>query len=67
VHRNTVLRALHLLREEGLLEFRRGRGVTVVGTPEQVTVVTEACELLALARRHGYHRDDLIKIISHLP
>jgi len=25
VNKNTVLRALHLLREEGLLEFRRAR------------------------------------------
>ena|SRR5579863_1864115 len=66
INRNTVLRALRLLRDEGLLEFRRGRGITVTGTPERSTVLAQARELLALARQYGYHREDLIEMISTL-
>ena len=67
VNRNTVLRALHMLREEGLLEFRRGRGITIASAPQLSAVLTQARELLAFARHHGYRRDDLIKIIQALP
>ena len=67
VNRNTLLRALRLLRDEGLLEFRRGRGVTVTGTPQQGTVLAQTRELLAQAQRYGYGRDDLIEIINTLP
>lgn len=66
VNSNTVLRALRILRAEGLLEFRRGRGVTVVGTPQQSVVVTKAKELLQLAREHGYKRSELIEILETL-
>ena len=64
VNTNTVLRALRLLRDEGLLEFRRGRGVTVSGTPEQSAVTARARDLVLYARRHGYRVDELIGIIE---
>src|SRR3970282_2027075 len=64
VNTNTVLRALRLLRDEGLLEFRRGRGITVAGTPERGAVVAQARELVALARKHGYRVDELVEIIQ---
>jgi GntR family transcriptional regulator len=38
VNTNTVLRSLRLLQDEGLLELRRRRGITVAGTPEGYAV-----------------------------
>src|SRR5207237_6463728 len=67
VNTNTGLRALRLLRDEGLLEFRRGRGITVAGTPEQGAVTARAKELVAFARRNGYRRDELVELIESLP
>ena len=64
VNTNTVLRALRLLRDEGLLEFRRGRGISVAATPERGAVVQRARELVAFARRHGYRVDELVRIIE---
>ena len=64
VNTNTVLRALRQLRDEGLLEFRRGRGITVAATPEHGAVVVQARELVRLARRHGYRIDELVRIIE---
>ena len=67
VNTNTVLRALRVLRDEGLLEFRRGHAIRVAGTPERSAVIAKATELLALSRRHGYRRDELIELIQQLP
>jgi len=66
VNTNTVLRALRTLRDEGMLEFRRGRGVTVVGTPQRGAVIERARDLVRFAREHGYRRDELIEIIRAL-
>ena len=66
VNTNTVLRSLRLLRDEGLLEFRRGRGISVAGTPERGAVVQRAKELVAFARRQGYQLDELVEIIQRV-
>jgi GntR family transcriptional regulator len=67
VNANTILRALRLLRDEGLLEFRRGRGVRVVGSSPRGAVVEKAIELVDLSRRHGFRRDELVQMIRSLP
>jgi GntR family transcriptional regulator len=63
VNTNTVLRALRELRDEGLLEFRRGRGITVTGTPDRGAIIARARELVSLAQQHGYRLDELLGII----
>src|SRR5664279_3719635 len=50
VNSNTVLRALRLLRDEGLLEFRRGRGVTVASEATgRSDVISKLEELITVA------------------
>ncbi|MDQ1730090.1 MAG: hypothetical protein QOK10_249 [Pseudonocardiales bacterium] len=66
VNTNTVLRALRELRDEGLLEFRRGRGITVSGTHDQGAVIQRAQDLIRFARHNGYRRDELIHLIQTL-
>ena len=66
VNTNTVLRSLRTLRDEGLLEFRRGRGISIAGTPERGAVVQRARELVDFARHHGYQVDELVEIIEHV-
>jgi GntR family transcriptional regulator len=68
VNTNTVLRALRMLRDEGILEFRRGRGITVAGGARPRSVVlSKAQELVQLARQEGFRRDELIRLIESLP
>ena len=59
VNTNTVLRALRTLRGEGLLDFSRGRGITVAGTADRSAVTSRARDLVVFARTHGYDRHGL--------
>ena len=67
VNKNTVLRALRILRDEGLLDFQRGRGITVAGTPERGAVVKQIRDLVEFCRTQGYRPDEVIQIIEGLP
>jgi GntR family transcriptional regulator len=67
VNKNTVLRALHILRDEGLLDFTRGRGIRVSGTPQKSAVLERVRDLVAFARLQGYRRDEVISMIERLP
>ena len=67
VDRNTVLAAYRDLREDGVLEFRRGRGARVAAAGPALSSVTQAArELIATAAEHGLGTNDLIRIIKEL-
>jgi GntR family transcriptional regulator len=67
VNTNTVLRALRLLRDEGLLELRPRHGIRVSGTPQRGALLAKAIELVELSRECGYDRTELLDIIQQLP
>jgi GntR family transcriptional regulator len=64
VNRNTVLRAVRTLRDEGLLDFTRGRGITISGNHQRSSVIQSARELVELARQHGYRTEELIQLVE---
>jgi GntR family transcriptional regulator len=65
VNTNAVLRALRL-RDEGLPEFRGGRGISVAGTPERGAVIQRLRKLVECARHHGCRVDELVEIIENV-
>jgi GntR family transcriptional regulator len=67
VNTNTVLRAVRLLRDEGLLELRSGHGIRVTGTPQRGALLAKARELVQLGRESGYDRAELLDMIEQLP
>jgi GntR family transcriptional regulator len=64
VNKNTVTRALHILRDEGLLDFTRGRGIRVVASPSKSNLQTRINDLLDYARRQGYRGEEVVAIIK---
>jgi GntR family transcriptional regulator len=67
VDRNTVLAAYRRLRDDGVLEFRRGRGARVASAARPRASVEQAMrDVIELARSEGYQRADLIRIVEEL-
>ncbi|MTV24743.1 GntR family transcriptional regulator [Nitriliruptoraceae bacterium ZYF776] len=65
VNVNTVLRAYRDLRDEGLVELRRGRGATVRRAAVDRVRLTELADaLLAEAARLGVTREDLHTLLE---
>jgi GntR family transcriptional regulator len=67
VNTNTVLRALRVLRDEGVIEMGRGRSIRVTGRPDRGVVAMKMKELLEVARQHGYRKEDLVLMLEKLP
>jgi GntR family transcriptional regulator len=66
VNTNTVLRALRVLQDEGLLELKRRRGITVAATPDDSSLVQHAHALLTAGHRLGYNTDEIHALIDKI-
>ena len=66
VNKNTVIRAMHQLRDDGLLDFTRGRGIRVVGTPQRSALLARISQLLEYARSEGYRVDDVVSLMRSI-
>lgn len=64
VNLHTVLRAFGQLRDEGLVEMRPGRGVTVLGHRQHAAVRERALLLAKEARRSGLSKPEVLKLLK---
>lgn len=67
VNLHTVLRAYSLLRDEGLIQMRRGRGTTVIAPKKERSALSElAQKLVDEASRQGLSGDEIVNLITEL-
>ncbi|MFF2808796.1 GntR family transcriptional regulator [Streptomyces sp. NPDC058000] len=65
VNVHTVLRGYQRLKEEGLIELRRGRGAVVTGAaaPARARVGEAAERLIAEARHLGLTDEEIVRVV----
>jgi GntR family transcriptional regulator len=65
VNMHTVLRAYNDLRDEGVIELRRGRGAIVRAGSQSIAGITHlVAELAAEAARHGMSAEEVIEMVK---
>lgn len=65
VNVHTMLRAFQTLRDEGLLEIRRGRGTIVTGAAPRLAPYNElARKLVSEARRAGLGNNEIRQLVN---
>jgi GntR family transcriptional regulator len=64
VNMHTVLRAFAVLRDEGTLEMRRGRGAVVVSDAVRSGLVRLVGELVSESRRAGMDAGEVLALVE---
>jgi len=65
VNMHTVLKAYGRLRDDGLVEMRRGRGVTVMDQPvARASLVEAARSLVEQATHAGYQPGEILELVE---
>ncbi len=64
VNMHTVLRGLAVLRDEGTIEMRRGRGAVVISDAVRSDLIRLVGELVAQSRRSGMKPAEVLALVE---